>query len=225
MATEARSERTQLSRESVIDAALAKADRDGVQALTFRRLARDLGVTPMALYRYVASKDELLHAVAERAFEDVELPDREPSPWQDRLRALAHSYRRVLLVHPAIAALQVAGHGAGRINGIRAVEVLLGALRDAGFSVIESAVLQARLERFVFTMVLLESQVASATGNEEQQLHNREAEAFFATLAPDQFPNVVAASQWLCDEVDHDWAFELALDVMVGGLEKLLAQR
>ena len=61
-------------REVIVEAALARADAEGLDAVTFRRLAADLGVTPMALYRYVDSKEELLSAAADLAFADLELP-------------------------------------------------------------------------------------------------------------------------------------------------------
>ncbi len=217
--------RRPLSRSIIVDAALAKADREGLESVTFRRLAADLHVTPMALYRYVASKEELLHAISERAFEELELPLDDDIPWQYKLLELARSYRRILLEHPVLPALELAGLSAGSISGMRVVEILIGVLRDAGFSVMEAATLQCRLERFAFAIVLLETNVATPSGNPLQKARSAEARAFLATLPAAEFPHVCEAEEWLCNAVDPEWAFEFTLDLIIGGLEKLLERR
>jgi len=83
VATELNTERKTLSRRAVIDAALALGDKEGVEAVSLRRLARELGVTPMALYRYVDSKEGLLAAIADRAFEEFELPAEGEGDWRE----------------------------------------------------------------------------------------------------------------------------------------------
>src|SRR5579871_3406121 len=105
MATTEPVKRKTLNRATIVAAALARADADGLEAVSFRRLAADLGVTPMALYRYVASKDELLVGVMDAVFAKFDLPPDPNADWRDQLRDLARTFRRLLLSHPAAAKL------------------------------------------------------------------------------------------------------------------------
>ena len=89
-----------LSRDKVLAAALAIADAEGLDALTFRRLASDLGVTPMALYRYVDDKEALLDALGDLVLS--ELPEPPTGDWHKQLRAMARAFRAVLVAHAAI---------------------------------------------------------------------------------------------------------------------------
>ncbi len=216
--------RTTLTREAVVEAAVARADEEGLDALSFRRLAADLGVTPMALYRYVGSKDELLMAMGELVYGEFPLPD--PSgTWQQQLRELAHAYRRLLLRHPAVAEIERKGLPMPSTSGLRVIEVLLGALRTAGFSPQDAAALHERLSRFVVALVLLERAGFRDSSPEEQDRRERELRARLLTLPEDQFAHVVEAADLICRPPDAAESFELALDLMIGGLESLLARR
>ncbi len=205
-----------------MEAALAKADTEGIEAVSFRRLAAELGVTPMALYRYVASKEELLGAIAERVFQDFELPDAADDDWQEELRGLARSFRRVLVSHPAITALHIAGLEESSVNGLRIFDVVLGALRRAGFSSQEAGLLADNLQRFVLALVLLETGGQPSRTPEQQEARTLAFRARLATLPSQDFRYVNEAVDFLCEPSDPEWAFELALNLLIGGLEKLL---
>ncbi len=222
MAAEIRKERAALTREVIVETALAKADSEGIEAVSFRRLASELGVTPMALYRYVASKEELLGAVAERVFQEFELPSGDGVDWRQQLRELARSFRRVLVSHPAIAALHIAGLEESSVNGLRIFDVVLGVLRAAGFSAQKSAALADNLQRFVLALVLLETGGQPPRTPEQQEDRTRAFRARLATLPPQDFRYVNEAVEFLCEPLDPEWAFELALNLLIGGLEKLL---
>src|ERR1700760_1857663 len=94
-------ERTRLTRAVVVDRALQLADADGLEALTIRKLATDLGVTPMALYWHFRSKDELLEGLAERVWSEIDLTVDPAAPWDTQLRGLFASLLAVLRAHPA----------------------------------------------------------------------------------------------------------------------------
>ncbi|MGZ4358766.1 MAG: TetR/AcrR family transcriptional regulator C-terminal domain-containing protein [Gaiellaceae bacterium] len=226
MTVEAKSERAPLTRRAVVEAALAIADAGGLEAISFRRLASELGVTPMALYRYVDGKEALLYGIAERVFEEFELPAETAGDWRDQLRVLGHSFRRLLVAHPAVAALFTL-HPADVLspNAARVIEVVLGVLRQAGFSPEEAALLESELERFVLALVMLETGGGPPASEEELQAHVRELRARLAMLPPDEFPHMLEAAPYFCKDSDPDWAFEFALDLMIGGLERLLEQR
>jgi AcrR family transcriptional regulator len=95
-----RGERAGITRAQVLTTALALVDRDGLAALSMRRLADELGVEAMTLYHHVANKDALLDGLVERLLDDASaIPD---SDWPDALRTYAWALRAALLRHPAV---------------------------------------------------------------------------------------------------------------------------
>jgi AcrR family transcriptional regulator len=139
-----------LDLETVIDTAVALADDHGLEAVTLRRIARRLGVTPMALYRYVESKDGLLDGMADRLYADV-IASSGDGGWWDSLAELARSTRRVLLAHPWAAPLfarPLAGPHSHALD-----ELLRKSLRSAGFSAAEARELHDQLSNMVFALV------------------------------------------------------------------------
>jgi AcrR family transcriptional regulator len=95
-----------LSRPRILHAALEFIDREGLPALTMRRLGSSLGVEAMALYRYVPSREDLLDGIVETVLDDLhhdpEVHLHAEHGWQDYLQRLAHGIRRVALAHPAV---------------------------------------------------------------------------------------------------------------------------
>src|ERR1700728_964268 len=96
-------ERARLTREAVVDQALALADKSGLGALTIRKLATELGVTPMALYWHFRGKDELLAGLADRVWSEIDIVVDSSAPWTEQLRGLLTSLLAVLRAHPAAA--------------------------------------------------------------------------------------------------------------------------
>src|SRR5690349_7389246 len=96
-----------LSRERIVDCAIALADAEGLEAVTIRRLAQDQGVTPMALYWHFKDKDLLLDGIVERLMTEVKGPLSEPGAgrWDERFRDLLVALLEVLRAHPAIVGL------------------------------------------------------------------------------------------------------------------------
>jgi AcrR family transcriptional regulator len=137
-----------LKREHVLEAALVVAEREGFERLSMRQLARELGVSPMALYRHVANKDDLLDGLVERLLGELELPE-ESLPWDERLRKLASELRALAHRRPELFGLLLRRRAVGR-DAIRAREAALRALRDAG---LESKAAE-RMERLLSTVVM-----------------------------------------------------------------------
>ena len=139
-----------LDREAVVSAAIALADECGLEAVSLRRIADRLEVTPMALYRYVTSKDDLLDAMADRLYGELDLPAA-GEPWWDALAGLARSTREELLARPwsvHLFARPLAGP-----HGQALDEALRGALLGAGFSASEAAELHDQLSGMTFALV------------------------------------------------------------------------
>jgi AcrR family transcriptional regulator len=139
-----------LTREAVLEAAIELADAGGPDALSLRRLARELGVTPMALYRHVRDKDDLLDGIADRLYTELELP-RAGEDWWEGLARLARSTRKLVLARPWSVPLF-----ARPLTGPHAL-ALDAALREvlerAGFSRGEARELHDQLSNMVFALI------------------------------------------------------------------------
>jgi AcrR family transcriptional regulator len=120
-----------LTRERVLEAAVSLVDREGLDALTMRRLAEVLGVEAMSLYRHVASKSDLLDGVHEMILGELVVPELK-GPWRSVLRELARAFRRVLEAHPN-AVLIFATRPAITPASVELVERVVAVLDRAGF--------------------------------------------------------------------------------------------
>jgi AcrR family transcriptional regulator len=137
-----------IDRGTVLDATLALADEEGLAAVSMRAVAARLGVTPMALYRHVGDKSQLLDGLVEQLLLELPLPD-STLPWHERLDALAAAMRATARKHPRVFPLLLQ-RPATTPGAVRARDAVYGALRDAGID--ESAI--PRVERLISTFVL-----------------------------------------------------------------------
>ena len=124
--------RPRLSRDRVLAAAVALADREGAEALTVRRLAEDLRVHPTSLYNHVASKEAILDGVVERLFAEALLPDAVDT-WQDWVRSIAACFRDLARTHPG-AFMVLTRRPAETPRAFRLTEIGLEAFDVGGFS-------------------------------------------------------------------------------------------
>ena len=136
-----------LNRERVLEAASRVAEREGFQRLSMRVVARELDVSPMALYRHVADRDDLLDGLVERLLGEVRLPD-ESQPWQERLRSLAQELRALASRHPELFGLLLRRRAVGT-EALRARQAAIGALCDSGLD-LDAA---TKTERLLSTMI------------------------------------------------------------------------
>jgi AcrR family transcriptional regulator len=127
--------RVPLSRERVLDAAIALADRDGIESLTMRKLARELGVEAMSLYNHVANKGDLVDGIVDLVIAEIELPSAAVD-WDAAIRTCAISAHELLLRHPWACRLAMSPTTTrvARNPRLRYMEWLLGRLREGGLS-------------------------------------------------------------------------------------------
>ena len=146
--------RTPLSRERVLRTALALADEAGVEALSMRKLAKQLGVEAMSLYNHVASKEDLVSGIVDLVFEEIEPPPAGVD-WRTAMRARAVSTREALLRHPWANGLLEARAQPGPANA-RLHEACLKCLREAGFSLAETVHAYSIQDSFIYGFALQE---------------------------------------------------------------------
>ena len=213
-----RAPRNTLTRERVLTGALEIADVRGLEALTIRGLAEHLGVRPMSIYHYVATKDDLLDALVDAVFEELYLPSAS-GEWRDELTRRAASVREMLSRHPwALAVLESRPQpGPASLAGHEAV---LDILHEAGFSVEASGHAFAVLDAFVFGFALQDLMLRSA-GLADSAADVR------AGMNLRRHPRLDEIAQHYAQAADYplDRSFEIGLRIALDGIESLREAR
>jgi TetR/AcrR family tetracycline transcriptional repressor len=216
--TEQRAARSSLTRERVVDRALAVADAEGIEAVTIRRLATELGVTPMALYWHFKTKDDLLAGAADRLLDDVVVPER-VGDWADDLRAVLAALVAAMRPHPQVAPL-VATRMMAHPTGLDLTERALSRLAEAGFAPEPASALAVQALRSAIGMVTGDQVDDSGVPAEVREEHLRHKQALIASLSPTQYPTLVshAAAMTYCDVETY---FDVGIDLFVAGVRGL----
>ncbi|MGK5629292.1 TetR/AcrR family transcriptional regulator C-terminal domain-containing protein [Streptomyces sp. URMC 123] len=201
-------QRAGLSRGLVLDAALAVADREGVRALTMRRLGQELGVEAMTVYHYVPSKDALLDGLVERVLAAAVPAARASGDWQGMLRDYAGALRAALLRHPGVLPL-VAVRPAVTPATLDAVERVLTALTAAGFA------LGGALD-MVNTLTLFTVGHATAEAAHAGTADGVGSAAWLAALEQDRYPLLVEAARRRAG-TDDETRFRYAIEALLTG--------
>lgn len=211
--------RTALTLAAVVDGALALADAEGLAAVTVRRLAGELGVTPMALYWHVRSKDELLDGMAAGVLERVDRSVDPAAPWQEQLRSLLGSLVAALRAHPAAAVL-VATRTVSSEEGLRVTETLLDVLRRGGFPPAEAT--HVARHAVATAAHLVGSQPGAVSGRSAEV--DERARLLLESLPPERFPRLVEASVPLTRSTDPDAYVALGLELLLAGITTVAAR-
>jgi AcrR family transcriptional regulator len=178
-------QRAGLSRGPILDAARRIADEEGVDRLTMRRLAAELGVMPNTLYTYFPHKEALLDALLDDLLAGVEAGDPDAGEWRDGLVRVMDATRRLLLAHPQLASAFIARPGLGP-NAARLGEITLELLRRGGLEG-ERAVESLRV-LLVYSLGFAAFQVPRVQADADGR--SVRAEVAFAGLAEEEFPRM-----------------------------------
>ena len=205
-----RADRAGLSRVQVLDKALDLVDRDGVAALSMRRLGAELGVEAMTLYHYLPNKDALLDGIVERVMAQAETTVG-GGRWDRALTDYARSLRATLLRHPG-AALLVATRPAVTPETLRVAERGLTLLVGAGFPV--GRALDTLNALTLFVVAHAASEVATARVNEGAAAGSQE---YVAALDEREFPLLAQAAR-LSAGTDDGARFEFAVAAFIRGV-------
>ena len=212
--------RAPLNRDRVLRAAVARADKAGIESLSMRRLAEELGVVPMALYKHVANKEELLDGMIDVVVGEID-PPVAGAGWKSAVRQRILSARRALLRHPW--ASQVMESKQNPTPQVLAyMDAMIGLFRAGGFSVN----LTHHVMHTIGSRVLGFSQELF---NDSSTVDPEVAAAMMRELGA-KFPNVLAIATAASHEeasvvgpgCDDQYEFEFALDLLLDGFERLL---
>lgn len=209
-----------LSKQLVVAEALRLADSEGVDGLSMRRLARDLGAGAMSIYHYVASKDELLDAMIDIVFAEIDLPP-EDLDWQAAIRLRAASARQVLARHPWAIALMESRTTPGPAN-LRHREAVTACLRRAGFGIVMAAHANWLLDSYVYGFALQEASLPFDTAG---GLADLTEDVYLPQLPADEFPYLhESAAALMADGYEPAGEFDFGLDLILAALESLRAR-
>lgn len=215
-------DRVPLSRERVLAAALRLVDSEGLDALSRRRLAQDLGRDAMALYRYAPDRAALLDGIVELVLTELDVQAEEGLDWQTQLRRGAHAFRKLALAHPHVVSLMVTRPSktplALRPQGtLRPLEQMLRLLTNHGFEAPVALRIYRLYVGYLYGHVLTELQ--------DDVVHPDETEDLLRLglhhLPPREFPVLRSLAS---DLTLYDGAAELdtGLDVLFAGLDTQL---
>ena len=208
-----------LSKQRVVAEALRLADREGVNGLSMRRLAGALGAGAMSLYHYVASKEELLNAMINVVFEEIELPP-EDTDWQSAMRRRSISARQVLARHPWAIGLMESRTSPGPAH-LRHREAVTACLRRAGFTVLMATHANWLLDSYVYGFALQEASLPFETADD---FANMGEDVYLPQLPSEEFPYLnESAAALVAAGYDPTEEFIFGLDLILAALEPLRA--
>jgi AcrR family transcriptional regulator len=198
----------------VIEAALRLMDEEGLEAVTMRRIAKELGVEAMSLYHHVEDKEDLLDGICERVMSEFRFI--EPTDdWAEDGRRGAREWRRLLRSHPNVMRLFAEQRGPIRsIESLRPMEYALALLRRSGIPDRDVAQAFHAFGGYIQGFVMMELG-SIAGGSDETQL---KANAELAQALPEDFPTLEAVLPYFV-ECPADEQFEFGLDLLIRGLE------
>ena len=209
------SRRSPLTRERVLRAAVRLADKQGLDALSMRRLAATLKVEAMSLYNHVANKDEVLDGMVDLIIGEITLPT-PGDDWKTAMRARATSAHAVMLAHPWAPMLVVSRITVGP-NRLRYIDATLGVLRQAGLSWAETDRAWTAMDSYIYGFTL---QVQNFPIDPEE--YASAAASYLPMLPAETYPYMHELSKCVAEgshDGTHDFGF--GLELILDGLDRL----
>ncbi|WP_340377785.1 TetR/AcrR family transcriptional regulator [Streptomyces sp. SS7] len=221
-----------LDRTRITEVTVRLLDAEGLAKFSMRRLAAELNVTAMSVYWYVDTKDDLLELALDAVYEGMELPDpaHQDEDWRDQLRALARSYRALLVRHPWVSPLAGTFLNIGP-NNVAFARTVHRVVRRTGLPTHGLAAAISAVFQFVYGFGTIEGHfiTRSAAVGLTPDAYFRQALST-VTQAPEA-ADVVKESEDIMaarggDTVEEMWErdFEYALDLLIAGIEAMTAR-
>jgi AcrR family transcriptional regulator len=212
-------EPTKLSRELVLETAVAYADRHGLDALSMRKLADELGAGAMSLYHYVPNKDDLLDGMVDLVFAEIERPSPD-GDWREAMRRRAVSTLEALGRH-RWAVGRMEGRGTHGPANLALHDAVLGCLRAAGFSLEDTVHAYSVQDAYIYGFALQQRDMNPETAEDFAASAQSQMVAYKDLLA--DFPHLVEVVGGHVAKAGYDYAMEFlfGLDLILDGLERL----
>jgi AcrR family transcriptional regulator len=207
--------RDRLTRDRILRAAIANADGGGLETLTMRKLADELGVAPMALYRHVENKDDLIDGIVDIVFGEIDLPS-VGQKWKTAMRRRAISLRDVLLRHRWAIGLMESRVNPGPAN-LRHHDAVIGSLRAGGFDMAAVAHAYSLLDSYIYGFALTKMNLPFDRGDNVAEI----AQTMLDPFPVGEYPNLMAFISEHAMQPGYDYSdeFEPGLDAILDSLK------
>jgi len=207
--------RTRLNRERVIAAAVELADAQGLDALTMRRLGEELKVEAMSLYNHVANKDDLINAMADAIFGEIELPSHSDD-WKTAIRKRSISFREVLRRHPWAVGVHDSGTNPGPAT-LRHHDRVIGTFRNGGFTIERTAQAFAAIDSYIYGFCMQDKSLPFTNPEETAAM----AHLMLAHLPVKEYPYLAELTVEHVLQPGYDFGdnFLFGLDLMLDALD------
>lgn len=216
------SDRTRRELDRIVTVAIAVADRDGIEALSMRRLATELRSGTTTLYRYVSGRDELIELMVDAVYAGEPDPLEHPTSWRDGFRLVAREARAMLVAHPWLAA-QLVGRPTIGPNALRGAEfvtsIAIGLTRDPATAAATTSSLLAYVLGSVAEEIA-EAQAQRRTGVDERTWRGTIAPWLRAIVEDGRYP-AFARVALAADRLTFDDRFAFGLERLLDGFERL----
>jgi AcrR family transcriptional regulator len=208
--------RTPLSRQRVLRAAVDLADNGGVESLSMRKLAQELGVEAMSLYRHVRNKGDIVDGMVDLVFGEIGLPPRGVA-WKAAMRQRAISAREVLARHPWAIGLMESRSTPGPAT-LQHHDAVIGCLREAGFSIAMAAHAYSVLDSYIYGFALQQASLPFKTSEEVVEV----TDGIRGQFPAEAYPHLTEMAIRHVLQPGYDYAdeFEFGLDLILDGLER-----
>ncbi len=209
--------RTPLSRTRVLDAALVVADTGGIDALSIRHIAEELGAKPMSLYNHIAGKDDILDGIVDLVFSEITVPA-DDTDWKTAMRRRAYSARDALVRHPWASTLMQSRTNPGPAT-LRHHNAVIGCLRTAGFTIHQTAHAFSLIDSYLYGFTQQQHNLTTSTPQQATAV----AEGILQHLPADEYPHLadMLTEHALQPDYDYTAEFDFGLDLILDGLERV----
>lgn len=211
--------REPLSRERIADAAMAIIDGEGLDALSMRRVASDLGTGPASLYAHVTGKDDLLDLLLDRVITGLEVPEPDPARWEEQVKECVRAVFHGLAAHRDLARASLGRIPTGE-GALGMMDRFLALLR-AGDLPDQVVAYASDLLPLYATVYAYEQGLFATRAEGWDGDYQADIGAYFASLPPERFPTIAALAGPLMHDPEPDTRFEFGLDVLVRGLSAM----
>ena len=206
-------QREKLTRDRVIAAALAIMDEEGLEAVSMRRIAREVGVEAMSLYNHVRDKEDLLAGIRLRVFAEFAFPELDPDDPYESGRRVAHAWRDLIKAHPHMLELLAEEHDPpSSLEAFAPMELALSVLRSMGVPDDEMVPVFHAFGGYIQGCAMMEHQM------DFEKAGTGELEELARRIDPTLMPSLAVALPYMAD-CDMDAQFALGLDLMLQGIK------